>query len=90
MVTRRTNKGTVLGADEAISVAEAVHCLTYCGAYTQFAEHERGRLLPGMLADVTVLSQDIFAADPTAILNTKADLVLRGGWPVVDRQAALA
>ena len=83
MVTRRTNKGTVLGADEALTVAEAVHCLTFCGAYTQFAETERGRLLPGMLADLTVLSQDIFTATPEAILATKADLVLRGGQPVV-------
>ena len=83
MVTRRTNKGTVLGADEALTVAEAVHCLTFCGAYTQFAESERGRLLPGMLADITVLSQDIFASAQEAILATKADLVLRGGQPVV-------
>ncbi len=83
MVTRRTNKGTVLGADQAISVAEAVHCLTYCGAYTQFAEAERGRLLPGMLADLTVLSQDIFSAAPDAILGTRADIVLRGGQVIV-------
>jgi predicted amidohydrolase YtcJ len=90
MVTRRTNKGTVLGAGEAISVAEAVHCLTYCGAYTQFAEQERGRLLPGMLADVTVLSQDVFAVDPSKIQSTAADLVLRGGQAIMDRHGALA
>ena len=47
MITRRTNKGTVIGADQAISLEEAVHCLTYNGAYTQFAEDRRGRLLPG-------------------------------------------
>jgi predicted amidohydrolase YtcJ len=89
MVTRRTNKGTVLGPGEAISVAEAVHCLTYCGAYTQFAEHERGRLLPGMLADVTVLSQDIFSVKANALRDTAVDLVLRGGQPIVDRHGAL-
>ena len=83
MITRRTNKGTVLGAGEAVGVAEAVHCLTYCGAYTQFAEARRGRLLPGMLADLTVLSQDIFSAEPEAILATKAEIVLRGGQVVV-------
>ncbi len=82
MVTRRTNRGTLLGPDEAISVEEAVHCLTWCGAYTQFAEGKRGRLLPGMLADVAVLSQDIFTADPEAILSTTASFVLRGGVPV--------
>jgi predicted amidohydrolase YtcJ len=88
-VTRKTNRGTVLGADQALSVAEAVHCYTYCGAYTQFAEDRKGRLLPGMLADIAVLSRDIFAATPDDILTTRADLVLRGGHPVFDRHAEL-
>jgi predicted amidohydrolase YtcJ len=89
-VTRKTNRGTVLGAREAITVAEAVHCYTYCGAYTQFAETRKGRLLPGMLADIAVLSDDIFAVAPDEILGMRADLVLRGGTPVFDRHAALA
>jgi predicted amidohydrolase YtcJ len=79
MVTRQTSRGTVIGPAQAISVAEAVHCYTWCGAYTQFAEDRKGRLLPGMLADVTVLSRDIFQAAPEEILTTRADLVLRGG-----------
>ena len=89
MVTRRTNKGTVLGADQAISLEQAVHCLTFSGAYSQFAETSRGRLLPGMLADVTVLSRDIFAEAPDTLRETQADLVLRGGVPVFDRHGEL-
>ena len=84
-VTRRTKNGTVIGADQAISIAEAVHCYTYCGAYSQFAEARKGRLLPGMLADVTVLSKDIFALPPEEILTTEADMVLRDGRIVFDR-----
>ena len=89
MVTRQTNKGTLLGPDERLTIPEAVHCLTYCGAYTQFAEHDRGRLLPGMLADLAILSHDIFA-DPGALLSAKADLTLRGGHPVHDPHGMLA
>ncbi len=89
-VTRKTNRGTVLGAGEAISVAEAVHCYTYNGAYSQFAEDRKGRLLPGMLADVTVLSEDIFAGDPARILTTKADLVLLEGACAFDRHGVFA
>jgi len=89
MVTRQTNRGTVLGPDQAITMAEAVHCLTYNGAYTQFAEAQRGRLLPGMVADLTVLSRDIFA-DPGGVLGAEADLVLRDGVPVFDRLGELA
>jgi predicted amidohydrolase YtcJ len=43
-----------------------------------------------MLADVTVLSRDIFEGPPEDILTTKADLVLRGGQPVFDRHAVFA
>ncbi|MGI4953361.1 MAG: amidohydrolase [Janthinobacterium lividum] len=85
MVTRRTNKGNVVGGEEAITLDQALHCLTWCGAYTQFAENRRGRLLPGYLADVTVLSKNIFAAGINTIRDTQADLVLRGGMVVHDR-----
>jgi len=85
MTTRRTNRGTVLGAKQVLSVAEAVHCYTYNGAYTQFAEGQKGRLLPGMLADITVLSRDIFQVSPEEILTTRADLVLRGGQTAFER-----
>ena len=87
-VTRKTSRGTVLGAEQAISVAEAVHCYTYNGAYSQFAEDRKGRLLPGMLADVTVLSRDIFDCDPQDILTTRADLTMLEGRAVFDRHGA--
>ncbi len=90
MVTRRTNRGTVIGAEEAISLEEAVHCLTWCGAYTQFAEDRRGRLRPGYLADVTVLSRDIFADGVDGVRDAEADLVLLGGRAVFDRHGAMA
>lgn len=90
MVTRKTNKGTVLGASEALSMEEAVHCYTWCGAYSQFAEGRRGTLEVGMLADIAVLSDDIFEIAPEAVLATKADLTLRGGEAIFDRHGELA
>ena len=90
MITRRTNRGTVMGAEETLTVEQAVHCQTWCGAYTQFAEDRRGTLEPGMLADIAVLSRDIFAAEPEQILReTRCDLTLRGGEPIFDRHGAL-
>ena len=88
MVTRRTNKGTVIGPDEAISLEQALHCLTWCGAYTQFAEHHRGTIRPGALADIAVLSRDIFADGPDHLRDTQADLLLLDGRPVFDRHGA--
>ncbi|SHJ77878.1 hypothetical protein SAMN02745194_03338 [Roseomonas rosea] len=89
MLTRKTNKGTVLGPEETLTAEQAVHCYTWCGAYSQFAEGRRGTLEPGMLADVAVLSKDIFAISPDELLTTEADLTLRGGEPIFDRHGAL-
>jgi hypothetical protein len=85
MLTRKTNRGTVMGAEERLTAEEAVHCYTWCGAYTQFAEDRRGTLEPGMQADIAVLSGDIFAMEPEAILRVRADLTLRDGAAIFDR-----
>ena len=91
MITRKTNRGTVMGPEEALTVEQAVHCQTWCGAYTQFAEERRGTIESGMLADIAVLSRDIFVAEPEQILrDTRCDLTLRGGEPIFDRHGALA
>jgi predicted amidohydrolase YtcJ len=85
MVTRLTCHGTLLGPQQRVTVAEAVHSYTWASAYTQFAEHHRGRLVPGQVADIAVLSQDIFAVDPDAIPATVTDMTLRAGRVVFDR-----
>jgi predicted amidohydrolase YtcJ len=90
MATRRTNKGTLLGPSESLTIAEAVHCYTWCGAYTQFAEDRRGTLEVGMQADIAVLSDDIFAIDHSALPDVRADLTLREGAAIFDRHGALA
>ncbi|PWS35776.1 amidohydrolase [Falsiroseomonas bella] len=91
MITRKTNRGTVMGPEEALTVEQAIHCQTWCGAYTQFAEDRRGTLEPGMQADIAVLSRDIFATTPEDILrDTRCDLTLRGGEAIFDRHGALA
>lgn len=91
MLTRKTSRGTVMGAGEALTAEQAVHCQTWCGAFTQFAEDRRGTLEPGMMADIAVLSRDIFASAPEEILrDTRADLTLRGGEAIFDRHGELA
>jgi predicted amidohydrolase YtcJ len=85
MVTRKTNRGTVLGAAEALTPEQAVHCYTWCGAHSQFAEADRGTLEVGMQADLAIFSRDLFACDPAEILTTEADMTFRGGLPIFDR-----
>ncbi len=90
MMTRKTVNGTVIGADQRITAEQAVHCYTWCGAYTQFAEAKRGTLEVGQFADVAILSRDIFAAAPEEVLTTQADLTLRGGAVLFDRHSELS
>jgi predicted amidohydrolase YtcJ len=89
MLTRRTNRGTVMGPEERLSLAEALHCYTWCGAYSSFAETRRGALAPGMDADIAVLSRDLTTLAPEEILSVQADLTLRGGLPIFDRHGEL-
>ena len=88
MVTRRTNAGTVLGEDQRLSLAEALHAYTWASAYAAKEEGIKGRLVPGQLADVTVFSRDMFDAGPEAILETACDLTILGGEVVHRREGA--
>lgn len=90
MVTRRTNKGTVLGAEERLTADEALHAYTWCGAFSTFAERHRGTLSPGMDADIAVLSADPGAVEPDVLLRLRCDLTLRGGVPIFDRHGELS
>lgn len=86
MVTRRTKNGTVLGAGQALDMAQAVHAYTACGAYTQFAEDRTGRLDPGLAADIAVLSHDIFDVAPEVTRDAaRCDMTLLGGAVAFDR-----
>ncbi|WP_315743505.1 MULTISPECIES: amidohydrolase [unclassified Bradyrhizobium] len=90
MTTRMSNRRTVLGPDQLLSMAEALHAYTYCGAYTQFAEHEVGRLVPGQAADIAVLSDDLLAIEPAHLEHdVRCDLTLLNGKVVFDRAGEL-
>jgi predicted amidohydrolase YtcJ len=86
MVTRKTSKGTVMSDDQRVSIAEAIAAFTEFGAYVNRAEQERGRLVPGLLADIAVFSRDLLAAAPEDILqDTRCDITIREGAVVFDR-----
>lgn len=71
--------------DQAISREAAVMMLTRSPAYAEFAEHDKGMIAPGMLADLAVLSQDVFAVPPAALPGTTSELTIIGGRIVYER-----
>lgn len=75
---------------EALSIEQAVRAYTLGSAYAQGKEGVRGRLVVGMMADMAVLSQDIFTIAPDALPATVSLLTLRGGEPVHDPEGWFA
>jgi predicted amidohydrolase YtcJ len=69
---------------EAITREQAVLAYTYGSAFAEFAEHDKGTLAVGKLADLVVLSQDIFAVPGPELPKTHSVLTLVGGKVVYD------
>ncbi len=82
-VTRRRVDGTP-GEDgwipqERITVAQAVRAYTLGAAYASGEEGIKGSITPGKLADLVVLSRDIYHINPEEILTTQVDATLLDG-----------
>lgn len=78
-VTRADMKGKVWGANQRISVEEAIRCGTIHGAYASFEENIKGTIAPGKLADLVVLGRDPFRTDPAALLRIPVERTMAGG-----------
>jgi predicted amidohydrolase YtcJ len=69
---------------EKITIEQALAAYTTGAAFAEFAEKQKGKLEPGMLADFVVLDQDITAAQPTKVLQTKVLRTVVGGKTVYE------
>jgi predicted amidohydrolase YtcJ len=74
--------------EQKISVKEAVEAYTQGSAYAEFQEKEKGTITPGKLADLVILSADIFTIDPRAIKDVKVVTTIVGGRVVWDAATA--
>ena len=70
---------------ERITVAQAVHAYTMGSAYAEHQEKVKGSIEPGKLADLVVLSDDIFTIKPEAIEKTKVDITIFDGKIIYQR-----
>ena len=89
-VTRRTLDGKNPNGwipEQAISVDEAVRAYTVGSAFAEFQENEKGTITPGKLADVVMLSRDIFKTDPKEIEKVKVVLTIMDGRVVYESRA---
>lgn len=84
VVTRQSDAG-IFEPQEAISVEDAVRMWTVWPAKAIGEAAQRGTMAPGKLADMTVLTADIFAVPPDEIADIKAAQTIVGGRVVFTR-----
>jgi predicted amidohydrolase YtcJ len=87
-VNRTTAEGTPEGGwypDERVSMQQAIEAYTSGPAYASFDEHRKGTIAPGMLADLVILSTDIFAAPAAKLLDAQVDVTIFDGKVVFER-----
>ena len=65
--------------EQKLTVEEAVQAYTMGSAYAEFQEKEKGSITPGKLADIVLLSDDIFTIDPVKIRDVKVLQTIVGG-----------
>lgn len=70
--------------EQKITIEQALAAYTTGSAFAEFEEKEKGKLVPGMLADFVVLDRDVTAASPEKLLATKVLRTVMGGKTVYE------
>jgi hypothetical protein len=89
-VTRQTTEGKPgagFGPEQRLSVEETVRGYTLGAAYAGRREKTEGSIEPGKLADLIIVSQNIFEVDPHRLAETKVLATMVGGRVVYQAPA---
>ncbi len=81
-VTRQTLQGEPAGGwfpEERLTVQEALEAYTKDAAWAAYEENWKGRLLPGFVADLAVLSENLFEIPPARIKDVRVVGTMVGG-----------
>lgn len=70
--------------DQRQSLADLIAGYTIDAAYAEFQEHEKGRIRAGMLADLVLLSDDLFATPKEAVADVHPVLTVCDGRVVYE------
>ncbi len=84
-ITRQSEDGKkAYFPEQKLTIEQAIAAYTTGAAFAEFAEKEKGKLQPGMLADFVVLDRDITSVMPPKILETKVLRTVVGGKTVYE------
>ena len=78
-VNRKTQQGNTFFSRERVLPSVALEMHTRAAAYASFDEDIKGSIIPGKLADFTILSDDPLKVAPEKIRNIKVEATIIGG-----------
>ena len=78
-VNRTAQSGRILGPGQRVTVEEALRAVTKNAAYQYFEEDRKGVIRQGMLADLTVLSENPLKTDPARLREIAVCETIREG-----------
>src|SRR5690606_32618169 len=87
MVTRMDRHGDEVFPEEQISLEEAIRAFTVNSAFSAHAEHRKGRISPGQLADITVFDTDLRKIPTTDLAEQAVSYTIVDGQVVHDATA---
>ena len=79
MVTRTSAEGNVYGAEQCVTVEQALRAWTLGSAFASFEEATKGSITIGKLADFVILSADPRVVDANRIKDIDVELTAVGG-----------
>ncbi len=65
--------------DQRQSLMDTLKSYTADNAWVEFNEKRKGRLVPGMMADVAIMSHDLVAMEPESLDQARARMTIMGG-----------
>jgi predicted amidohydrolase YtcJ len=74
--------------EERVSLADAIRAFTSGAAWASFDEQRKGTIERDMLADIVILSEDLFALPPERLLEAEVVITIVDGTIVYRRDAA--
>jgi hypothetical protein len=84
-VTRKSENGKQeFFPEQRITMDQAIAAYTTGSAFAEFEEKEKGKLVPGMLADFVVFDRDVTASSAEKLLGTKVLRTVVGGKTVYE------
>jgi predicted amidohydrolase YtcJ len=84
-VTRKSEDGKQeYFSAQRLTIDQALAAYTTGSAFAEFDEKDKGKIVPGMLADFVVLDRDLTASSPEKLLGTKVLRTVVGGKTVYE------